>query len=298
VTSAGNNTLSEGLREAILNRLGIPHPPPADLDGLRTIYRAWCKYVPFDNIGKVISLRTGAGALHGIYAVQFFESWLAEGNGATCWPSANALYELLHSLGFAARRVAGHMLNIGILNHGSAIVLLGENAWLADSSMLTDVPLPLGRKTFVARDPVFASEVEFDAGRDGSTHIVWTQSPPNVTPMPCRILPEAVTHGEYLQRYEATRERSPFNSRLYARRNRASEMLVLIGNKRCVKSRSGVEIHELSRDEVLDSLRTEFSLRPSLLHRWVAAGGLDSAFEEYSGPSFPPETRKPPSQRD
>jgi len=279
----------------VLRHLGFPHPPAANLEGLRAIYWAWCERVPFDNVGKVIALRTDAASpLRAIHAIPFFETWLAEGIGATCWPSANALYTLLRALGFDARRVAAHMQDAGRFNHGTVIVTADGGEWLADSSLLTGIPLPLAREIFVAPDAVFNSEVELD----GDTHIVWTHWPTNSAYLPCRVFSNAVTHAYYVERYEATRESSPFNQRLFARRNRDGEMLVLSGNERFTKSSArGIEGRALSSDELLDSLRREFGLAESILERWTAAGGLAAAFEEYTGSFFPPITRKPPSLR-
>jgi arylamine N-acetyltransferase len=294
-SSSTEDVLPASLCDAVLQRLGFPHPPAADLAGLRAIYGAWCERVPFNNVGKVIALRTDAASpLRAIHAIPFFENWLAEGVGGTCWPSANALYTLLRSLGFDARRVAAHMQDAGFFNHGTVIVTADGGEWLADSSLLTGIPLPLTRETFVARDAVFNSEVELD----GDTHLVWTHWPTNSAYLPCRVFSNAVTHAYYRERYEATRERSPFNQRLFARRNREGEMLMLSGSERFTKSSArGIEGRALSSGELLDSLRREFGLSDSVLERWIAAGGLAAAFEEYTGPFFPPTTRKPPSLR-
>jgi len=67
---------------------------------------------PFDNLQKMISLRAGDQRLTGHDASEFFENFLAHGSSGTCWPSSNALFTLLTSLGFDARRVAGAMFNM------------------------------------------------------------------------------------------------------------------------------------------------------------------------------------------
>ena len=287
--------LPVALRDAVLRRLGFAAPPSTDLAGLRALYAAWCEHVPFDNVAKIISLRgAAADPLPSMQAVAFFETWLADGNGATCWPSSNALYALLRSLGFDARRIAAHMQDAGVFNHGTVIVTLDGREWLADSSLLTGIPLPLARETFAAPGLVFNSEVELD----GETYMVWTHWPTNSGYMPCRVFPAAVAYHYCAERYESTRERSPFNQRLFARRNREGEMLVLWGNVRYTKSSGrGIESRALSSGELLDSLRREFGLSERVVKRWADAGGLKAAFEEYSGPTFPPMTRKPPSQR-
>ena len=43
---------------AVLARLGVERPS-LDLDGLRSVYGAWCRSVPFDNTRKLIHLGEG-----------------------------------------------------------------------------------------------------------------------------------------------------------------------------------------------------------------------------------------------
>src|SRR5689334_12079249 len=95
--------LSQDLLTRVKHALELPEIASADITGLRQVYAAWCEKVPFDNIRKMISLRSGAGiALAGLDAEDFFENWLENGSGGTCWPSSNALFVLLKSLGFDA----------------------------------------------------------------------------------------------------------------------------------------------------------------------------------------------------
>ncbi|MDX2030503.1 MAG: arylamine N-acetyltransferase [Blastocatellia bacterium] len=117
--------LSDDLRERILARLGFSAAPAADLDGLRALYEAWCMRVPFDNVRKMIALRGGGSEpLPGGEAADFFAAWLRDGVGGTCWPTSNGLFALLDALGFEARRIAGAMRDLGIVNHGSVKVKL------------------------------------------------------------------------------------------------------------------------------------------------------------------------------
>ena len=102
------SALSKDLLRRVTERLGIPQDHKTDLDGLRTVYRGWCSNIPFDNMRKMISLRSGDDSkLAGLDAEDFFENFLANGTGGTCWPSSNALYVLVRDLGFDARRAAG-----------------------------------------------------------------------------------------------------------------------------------------------------------------------------------------------
>jgi hypothetical protein len=121
--------------------------------------------------------------------------------------------------------------------------------------------------------------------------------PPNSAWLPCRLSLEAVDHAFYRSRYEASLQRSPFNQRLYARRNRPAEMLVLVGSTRFTKTAEGLTRSELSRDELLQSLRDEIGVRGPTLDAWVRCGGVDASFEAPSGPRPPPVAGLPPSRR-
>ena len=129
------------------------------------------------------------------------------------------------------------MRDLGIVNHASVRISIDGGEWLVNYSMLTNVPLPLNHELYVNDDPVFAVEVE----PAGATHIIWWDTPPNSAYLPCRLLADPVDHAYYLAAYAGSRERSPFNQRLYARRNRPGERLVLSGNTRFSKTAAGIQ---------------------------------------------------------
>jgi N-hydroxyarylamine O-acetyltransferase len=132
-------------------------------------------------VRKTIALRTKPDLpLPGGHAAEFFEDWLADGTGGTCWPTSNALFELLSSLGFQARRAAGAMLDLGIVDHATVKVTIDGYDWLVDSSLLCNVPLLLGHGVFIHDDPVFEAEMEFADG----AHVVWSHTPPNSSYLP------------------------------------------------------------------------------------------------------------------
>ena len=137
--------LPAALRRRVLERLGLPGPPPLTLAGLAALYRAWCASVPFENTRKMMALRTGGdGELPGARAADFLAHLIDHGTGGTCWPSSNALYAVASALGFDARRVAGSMRDLGVVSHASVKVRIDGADWLVDSSMLTNEPTPLG----------------------------------------------------------------------------------------------------------------------------------------------------------
>lgn len=290
---AAEDILPPALIDRVLARLGFLDLPTADLPGLRALYRAWCVHVPFDNVRKMIALRSTGAILPGGHAAEFFEAWLAHGTGGTCWPTSNALYALVRSLGFDARRITGAMRDLGVANHGSVAVSVERREWLVDSSMLTNAPLPLDDDLFVSDDRVFAAEVEQASG----AVVVWCDMPPNPEYLPCRLDTAPATHADYLAAYERSRERSPFNQRLYVRRNRESEMMILFGNVRYVKTPDGLSRRELSRNELREALRANGGFSDEIIERWIHCGALEASFAAPSGGPPPPVTGKPPSQR-
>ena len=254
--------MEQALIGRVLERLTLTRDITLDLDGLRSVYAAWCASVPFDNTAKLIALGSQLpGKLPGIDADEFFNRWLTHGVGGTCWPTSNALFELLHSLGFEVRRCAGSMRDTGVISHGTLKVRIGDRDWLVDSSMLTNFPLPLTQEVFIGSDPVFPIEIEVHDG----AHVIWWDLPPNAAWIPCRLLADDVTHEYYLERYEASRARSPFNERIYARRNLTDAMLIVTGNRRILKTRSGVVTTELSDAELYRALREEIGVSEELL---------------------------------
>jgi N-hydroxyarylamine O-acetyltransferase len=285
------------LRDRVLARLGFSALPGTDLGGLRQLYAAWCVKVPFDNVQKMIALRTGR-PLPGITATDFFETWLEHGTGGTCWSSSNALYTLFKSTGFDVARIAGSMRDVGTgprktPGHGSVVARIGGQDWLVDSSMLTGVPLPLGDEVYAGEDPVVIAEVE----RLEGGHRVWFSLPPHETHFPCWLPEGEATHALYGSRYEASRERSPFNQRLYARINRPGEMLVFSGPTRFSKTARGIMTRECGPDELVERLREEFGYSEAVLTAFVESGALADSLQPPTGPPPPAFTEVPPSMR-
>jgi arylamine N-acetyltransferase len=264
-----------------------------ELSRLAQIYAAWSAGVPFDNVRKMIALRTGAAELPGMHAEDFFTAWLAHGTGATCWPGSTALHALLVSEGFNAQRATGSMRDLGIENHGTLVVHLEGVDWLVDSSMSLHEPVAL-RDTTYQRNDRFDTEVEVVDG----THVIWYAVPPHNDGFPCRLLRRNVDEQVFVDRYNESRDRSPFNSHLYARRNTATGTVVIRGTTRFERTSSGaVNEVQLDRDGVLDALASDIGISATMIDAWVACGALDATMEPYTGPPPTPLLNVPPSRR-
>jgi N-hydroxyarylamine O-acetyltransferase len=233
--------LSRDLVERVLEAFGLPAMPAPDLAGLRALYGAWSRHVPFDNIRKLIAVRSGdTGPLPGDDPAEFLEQWLAHRVGGTCWAGNGALAELLGHCGFAARRgVATMMVAPGLPpNHGTVIVEVPEGRYITDASILHVEPL--------AVVPGEASAIGHPAwgvtGRwnDGHFDIEWR--PVNRTDrIECRVNEWAVDGGRFRAQHEATRAWSPFNFELTFNIVRGDGRLGAALGQRILLTRHGVE---------------------------------------------------------
>jgi acetyl-CoA synthetase len=225
------NTLPGELTDSVLAKLGFLSRPAATLDGLRAVYSAWCRRVPFDNIRKLIHVRRrDPGPLPGDDAADFFDHWMRLGAGGTCWAGNGALSCLLVSLGFDARRGLATMLTAPDLppNHGSVTVQCEGRRYLVDASMLHGEPLELDEGLLLdERAPAAmvgrAWAVERSI-RDGHWSIRWR---PLHRPdaIDCRIDRFDVAAADFRALHEQTRGWSPFNYGLCLRLNRGDSVI-------------------------------------------------------------------------
>ena len=211
-TDSKTGPLSPELVERVLERLGFTAYPETTLAGLTRFYQAWCQRVPFDNIRKLIHVRTdNPAALPGDTPNEFFEAWLAHGTGATCWAGNGALCDLLASIGFDTRRAAATMMVAPNLppNHGSVVVHLGGERYIVDASMLFMQPLPL-RAGASIEHPAWGVDAR---SVDGHFTVRW--NPLRRTDLlDCRFNQYDVSPAEFSAFHEATRTWSPFNFNL------------------------------------------------------------------------------------
>ena len=201
--------LDNELVERVLERLGFASQPQASPAGLTDLYGAWCRHVPFDNIRKLIHVRSGNPAtLPGDTPNEFFQAWLAHGTGATCWAGNGALCDLLVSIGFDARRAAATMMVAPDIppNHGSVVVHLDEQRYVVDASMLFVEPLPL-QAGARADHPAWGVDAR---NVDGHFTIRWNALL-RPDPLDCRYNLYDVTPAQFSAFHEATRAWSPFN---------------------------------------------------------------------------------------
>jgi hypothetical protein len=170
--------LAPPLVESVLERLGLAARPTLDLAGsvLSISHGARACRRQRAQAGGAPHRTTGAAAgwrRHG-----FPDALARARDGGTCWPSSNALFALLESLGFPARRVAGSMRDMGVRNHGSVQGRARRSRLVVDSSMLTRSPLPLGLAfmSMPTRCCRWRSKPA-EQGEEGS-HVLWFDTAP------------------------------------------------------------------------------------------------------------------------
>ena len=289
--------LNRDLLERVLTAFGIHGSISTDLAGLNEVYAAWCRSVPFDNVRKMIALRSGnRQQLRGLDPTDFFENWLANGIGGTCWPSSNAMYALLRTLGFEARRVAGSMFDMGMVNHGTVKVNIDGRDWLCDSGLLAKKPLPLTDEVYIGDDPTVGVEVN---PLDGS-YMIWIDFVPLPDYVPCRLLADPVDSSVYAERYEVfSRELSPFNQRLYFRRAAREAGGTILGNTHFSRSADGLQAAEFSAKELCGYLENSAGglCKLEMIESWAGSGSLDSTFNPVNEMPRPEIHGKPPSRR-
>ncbi|MEN8160089.1 MAG: arylamine N-acetyltransferase [Myxococcota bacterium] len=244
---SSDSPLRPALVEGVLAKLGFDAAPAVDLAGLASLYDAWCRSVPFDNLQKLIHIGSANPApLPGDTPEEFFEAWLADGAGGTCWAGNGALASLLSALGFAARRAIATMLVAPNLppNHGSVSVALDGGTWLADASMLHGSPLRL--------DPAKETEVPHPAWGlrarpDCACWIVTWRAAHRAGGLDCRIDSLDGTARGFRELHEQTRTWSPFNFQLHARVNRGDGVVSVSGDQRTEYDASGA-VHTSTLD--------------------------------------------------
>ena len=214
-------TLSHELTVEILSQLGLKKKPKADLGGLEEIYSAWCHHVPFDNIQKLLHLKSQSPLpLPGDDPTDFFQQWIKVGTGGTCWACSTALYSLLKTHGFKVYLGAATMLVAPNLppNHGTIIVDIEGKHFLVDSSMMHDSPLRLDTNATTIQHQAWGLNGTL---RDMKWQFHWRPLH-MLSGCVCR-LDEIDVSAQYFRRcHEQTRVWGPFNYSVYTRINRSN----------------------------------------------------------------------------
>lgn len=222
-------------RDALLRRMDFGGRPPADLENLRRLYRAWLRTVPFCSSRKRCHYDRDpdrAGPLPVMTAPSFVDAFLADGTGGTCFPAAEALYQTLLACGFVARRALGSMLDFSQIpgpNHGTVIVTIDGRDYLVDPFFGSDDPLPLDGSVPEAGPSHLAIRLEADGETGRQPIVLWRfHTGPEWFRFGFDARYPVVSHALFAQRYEQSGgDYSVFNSHLYVSRHSDEEVLTI-----------------------------------------------------------------------
>jgi len=261
------------LVDSVLARLGLSGRPAPTLDGLRMVYSAWCRQVPFDNILKMIHVRRrDPGPLPGDDAADFFTHWIRWGAGGTCWAGNGALCSLLDSLGFDAQRALATMRVAPDVppNHGSVTVQCEGRRYLVDASILHDEPLALDERLLLDERVPAAMAGRAWAVERGSHEGHWSirwRPLHRSDALDCRIDRFDVTAADFHALHEQSRGWSPFNYGLCLRVNRGDSVIgAALGQRVAIDAMGHIEERPLRGTDRLRFLVEEIGIHEELAH--------------------------------
>ena len=250
--------IKPALTERVLERLGMAQLPSIDEAALTAVYRRWCQSIPFDNILKRIQACSGVqGPLPGATPTEFFDTWLATGAGGTCWAGNGALYALLKTLGFPARRGLSTMvaqsrqhLTGPVPRHGTVVVDFGDGPLIVDATMMHDQPIRLAPGA--SEHPVWGTAVH---RLDEHWHIRW--KPLGRPHVDCRVEDLQVPADTFHVQHEISRDISRFNQAIICRLGRPDQLHgIVLGNK-VVRGPDGTETFAPLDTEAMRKLLVE-----------------------------------------
>ena len=256
--------LSPALLERVLARLGRSDHPSLDRDGLNALFAAFCgKVAAVDNILKRIWLAGNRTApLTGGDPTEYFENLLTHGAGGTCYPTNGAVYALVSSLGFDARRIAGciEMHEYPGTNHGSVVVTLDGVDYLVDANFGAFEVLPLvpGRTTSAGQGLHQIKAVPVENGFE----VIWYTSINREEPLTFHTEPEhdPVDHNFFLKYYDETKKISVFNDTLFICRRNPDSIVTLGREKAVVTADNKISKTKISDTERQSVLVEEFGI--------------------------------------
>ena len=204
--------------EKVLDRFGFGSRPDPTLDNLNKLYKAWCRGVGYDNILKrVYYARKETGPFPVMEPNDFVTTWLKHGTSGSCWPTAEALFNILLKSGYDVERVSSEMLNCGDPmrpNHGTCFVHIDGEIYLADTGVVAEEVLQLidGKETRT-------TSKAFGIMSKGDGHVWWRPSHSNQD-VEIAMIDGDCSNEYFAHRYEKTKEFSLFNHSLYVRKNK------------------------------------------------------------------------------
>ncbi|HEY3779689.1 MAG TPA: arylamine N-acetyltransferase [Fimbriimonadaceae bacterium] len=278
---------------AVKKRLEIKDTKP-DLEGLQSVYKAWCLNVPFDNLFKTNALFRNPNQITPyVEEMQFFENYLTHGITGTCWPHGNAIFSLLEALDFNVTRGTASMFELGPANHATTLAHFEDGStWIVDNAFLTMAPVRIDPQALSLNQVgLHYSEAELD----GETIYIHGTNPP-MSHIFFRLLDRDVSAETYAERWQTMSGEGPFNSGLSVRRNFEDSIITMRGCSLFKFDEKGLTHETLDADSIKHHLQNTMGISRQFVDIWCASGALEASLKP-SGP--PPElpVRIPPSKR-
>lgn len=209
--------LREHVCERVLQRFGFLRRPEPSLETLNEIVKQWSRRVGYDNVQKRIYMHERhIGPFPVIEPNDFFATWLEHGTAGGCWPSGEAMYGLLHRIGFRVTRVAGTMPQVPdpmVPAHGGLNVDLDGRLYRVDPGLGAEAALEL-----IEGVPTAHESQAHGLWSDGDMTVWWRPGHAR-TPLQVVIWLYGLSGAFFAYRNEATKRFSIFNNSLYIRKN-------------------------------------------------------------------------------
>ena len=225
----------------LMQELGI-EPSPPSLSGLEELTRAFVSKVPFENIGKLLSLQKPMEARLPSYEA-FVEGIAKRDLGGTCLTNNPYFVQLLRDLGYRAELLSADM-NDSVNMHTACRVTVEEKTYLVD----TGFGGPFYRPFPVDELPVVLKRGprSFTMDRDRPGYFRLTVRDNGEVARTYLTKPEARTLDffEPSLRY-SFREGAVFTNCLAITRNLGERMLTLINREFLVRGPEGYQVKKL-----------------------------------------------------
>ena len=159
------------MSDALLSFLGLSAAPAPDVEGLRTLHRAYLERVPYEDLAVQLG---ESGPLDS----EELTARVLTGRGGFCFELNTVLAALLRSVGFEVTHHQAVVGGEGPTNHMVLLVQIGGDTWIADAGLGEGFldPLPLREGSYDIGPFTYSLALEPE-GTWWMTHHEWGSFP-------------------------------------------------------------------------------------------------------------------------
>ncbi|SED15546.1 Arylamine N-acetyltransferase [Tenacibaculum sp. MAR_2009_124] len=252
--------ISPEVLHKLLNRFKLS-TTECNEEGLKKVYQAWCRNIPFDNFWKRLELEQSPFIEKDqIDATTFFEAWLEHGIGGTCWTTTNALQALLIDMGFQVKFVGGSMGDMGLVNHGSLIVTTNDKReFIVDTSISNEVPIEIIPNT-IDNTPHSIQLID-----EQEKLSILFEFPSKKDLMKCAIYNNTLSSENVQKHHKESYTNSLFNDCVYIKKNNEFGINTIIGNTLYTKTKNEIKKVTLNKEEIEKVLSNVMGLSDEII---------------------------------